>query len=308
LNLKNTAKKVLVQNLNLKENESFLIVTDDSKQKIAEIFYEASKTIVQNPLLIKMADREKPGEEPPINISDLMRNSNVVLCITEHSLTHTKARINASKNGARIGTMPGITIDMLEKGAITADYNEIEDLTLNYCAILDSGKKVVIKKNNSELTLSIDSRSSIASTGVFKHPGESGNIPSGESYIAPLEDSANGQIIIDGSISGIGVIEEPITLTINSGRLIEATGEDGEKLKNLLGKGNGRKIAELGIGTNKAARLSGNILEDEKVYSTVHIAFGSNQSFGGETNADVHIDCVIKDPKIWIDSDPISIS
>ena len=231
-----------------------------------------------------------------------------MLCITEHSLTHTKARIKATNKGVRVGTMPGVTIDMLEKGAISADYNEIEKLTAEYCAILDYGKKVVIQKNESELNVSIDKRKSISSTGVFKRPGESGNIPSGESYIAPLEDSANGQIIVDGSISGIGVIKEPIMLTIKSGRLVEATGAAGEKLKKILGTGDGRKIAELGIGTNKHARLSGNILEDEKVFGTVHIAFGSNHSFGGNTQADVHIDCVITDPNVWIDSEQVPLN
>jgi leucyl aminopeptidase (aminopeptidase T) len=197
--------------------------------------------------------------------------------------------------------MPGITMDMLQEGAITADYAEVEELTGYYCSLLDEGEHVTIEKENMKLTFSIKGRKGIPSTGVFREKGESGNLPSGESYVAPLEDSANGTIIVDGSIAGIGVIQEPVTLTVQNGRLTDADGEEGKRLLELLGDGNGRVIAEFGIGTNKKARLTGNVLEDEKVFGTVHIAFGSNKPFGGTNEAGVHIDCVIKDPIVTID-------
>lgn len=197
---------------------------------------------------------------------------------------------------------------MLIDGAITADYHEVEKLTETYCRMLDEGEKVTIEKEHHRLSFSIKGRTAIRSTGIFRNKGESGNIPSGESYIAPIEDSANGTILIDGSISNIGVLDEPILLTVRSEKLVDATGETGKKLLKILGNGEGRTIAEFGIGTNQKARIIGNVLEDEKVFGTVHIAFGSNKSFGGKTDAGVHIDCVIKDPKIWIDSRKIKLS
>lgn len=107
-------------------------------------------------------------------------------------------------------------------------------------------------------------------------------------------------MMIDGSVSNIGVLVEPMILKIEAGRLVDASGKSGQKLLELLGDGDGRIIAEFGIGTNKKARLTGNVLEDEKVFGTVHIAFGSNKSFGGRTDAGVHIDCIIKDPNVSI--------
>ncbi|WP_083512159.1 aminopeptidase [Amphibacillus sediminis] len=302
MSLIEAAKSVLFQNLSLQENESVLIVTDDHKYEIADLFYQAGKQLAQDVAIIRMPTRTKSGEEPPKLVSALMKQADIVLCVTEHSLTHTQARKAASEQGARVATMPGVTIDMLENGAISADYNEIQELTEQYCQWLDRGDKVEIKKDNVQLSFSIKGRKSIRSTGVFTEKGQSGNVPSGESYIAPIEDSANGTMIIDGAISNIGVLDEPVTLEIKSGRLVNASGKNGEKLLDLLGDGNGRTIAEFGIGTNKKARLTGNVLEDEKVYGTVHIAFGSNKSFGGKTEAGVHIDCVIKDPEVWIDS------
>ncbi|GIN64346.1 hypothetical protein J27TS8_43390 [Robertmurraya siralis] len=305
MSLIENAKSVLLQNLTVKTNESVLIITDDDKEAIANLFYQAGKGVSKEAVLVKMPTRNKSGEEPPQMISSLMKCADVILCVTEHSLTHTNARKNASESGARIATMPGITLDMLENGAITADYHEVEALTEMYAQRLDQGEEVRIEKDGHVLTFSIKGRKGIRSTGVFKEKGESGNVPSGESYIAPIEDSANGSLLIDGSISNIGVLDEPIMLKIEQGRLVQATGEMGQRLLDLLGDGAGRTIAEFGIGTNKKARLTGNVLEDEKVFGTVHIAFGSNKSFGGRTEAGVHIDCVMKEPIVWIDAENV---
>ena len=60
-------------------------------------------------------------------------------------------------------------------------------------------------------------------------------------------------------------------------------------------------LGELGIGTNEKAILNGIILEDEKVYGTVHIAFGTNTSFGGTNKADCHMDGIILKPTLYLD-------
>ncbi|MEH7010005.1 aminopeptidase [Neobacillus niacini] len=301
------AKAILKHNLNAQADEHILIVTDSESYEIATIFDQAGKALDNETILMKMTTRSKSGEEPPKPVAIAMKSAEVVLCITHHSLTHTKARKEASAAGARVATMPGITMDMLQEGAITADYSEVEKLTDYYCGLLDAGEQVSIEKDNMKLTFSIKGREGIPSTGVFRNKGESGNLPSGESYIAPIEDSANGSIVIDGSIAGIGVLQEPITLTLKEGRLVKASGQDGKRLLELLGEDKGRVIAEFGIGTNKSARLTGNVLEDEKVFGTVHIAFGSNKPFGGTNEAGVHIDCVIKDPVVTLDGQPLTI-
>jgi len=295
------AKSILHFNLNIKANEEILIVADVESTEVANVFYQAGLALGNETMIIHMKTRTKSGEEPPRTVTEAMKSAEVVLCITHHSLTHTNARKAASAQGARVATMPGVTIDMLQEGAITADYSKVESLTDYYCGLLNAGNKVTIRKEDTSLSFSIKGRKGIPSTGIFREKGEAGNLPSGESYIAPLEDSANGTILIDGSIAGVGIVEEPVLLTIEDGRLISASGEQGRRLLELLGDGNGRVIAEFGIGTNKNARLTGNVLEDEKVYGTVHIAFGSNKPFGGTNEAGVHIDCVIKDPDFVIE-------
>ncbi|KAB0443082.1 aminopeptidase [Lysinibacillus fusiformis] len=303
--LHDIALKVLKDHLNVQSSETLLILTDVQKQDLATIFYGAGLTITANTMLMVMPLLEKSGQEPIHAVSSLMANADVSLCLTSHSLTHTAARKNACEKGGRVATMPGITLEMLEQGALHADAQEIEEMVEKYVQLLDKAAGIRIVKDGHELTFSVENRLGIRSTGVIRQAGEHGNIPSGESYIAPIESSANGEILVDGSIANIGVLKEPLLLKISNGRLVEAIGPDGPRLLELLGEENGRIIAEFGIGANKSAMLCGNVLEDEKVYGTIHIAFGSNVPFGGANAADVHIDCVVKNPVVYFDGERV---
>lgn len=64
-------------------------------------------------------------------------------------------------------------------------------------------------------------------------------------------------------------------------------------------------VAELGIGTNDRARITGNVLEDEKAIGTAHIAFGDNKSMGGTVRVASHLDGVILSPTVLIDGKPV---
>ncbi|MFB1097644.1 aminopeptidase [Terribacillus sp. JSM ZJ617] len=295
------SRNVLSSSLALKKEETLLIVTDDSKKELAEALYAAGRSIGSETLLLVMQDREKSGQEPPSSVAEAMKHCDVAVCITEHSLTHTQAKKEAVSAGVRVATMPGITYDMFLEGAISADYDTVEEMTFAVTEKLSESKRVTIQKDGEELSFSIQGRSGVPSTGIYREKGQSGNLPSGEAYIAPLEGTASGRLWIDGSISGLGKIEEPILLSIEEGRLTEATGRQGEMLLQMLGSGDGRNVAEFGVGTNDKARITGNVLEDEKVYGTIHIAFGSNNTFGGMVAAGVHIDCVVKAPTVYLD-------
>ena len=106
---------------------------------------------------------------------------------------------------------------------------------------------------------------------------------------------------IDGSMVGIGLLEQPLEVKVKDGVLQSIQGKEAEKLEILLRNRNNATLCELGIGTNYAARLIGVILEDEKAYQTVHIAFGTNVGFGGNNQADCHMDGIIKNPTLYLD-------
>ncbi|WP_342546963.1 aminopeptidase [Paenibacillus sp. FSL P2-0089] len=292
---------VLKDCLGLVSGELLAVVADDDKRDLAESVYEAGKRLGAESMLLVMQARSRSGEEPPAPVAEAMAKADVAVCITTHSMTHTAARKQAAAAGTRVATMPGITDDMFSHGAITADYGQVKALTEQVAALLSAGSRVRVEKEGMVLSFSIDGRDGILSTGLYLNPGESGNLPSGEAYIAPLEGTATGQIKVDGSVAGIGALDGPMVLTVEDGRLIHAGGEHGGKLLDMLGDGDGRLLGEFGIGTNNKARITGVVLEDEKVYGTIHVAFGSNNTFGGVVAAGVHIDAVVMKPDVYID-------
>ncbi|WP_406796598.1 MULTISPECIES: aminopeptidase [Brevibacillus] len=296
-----SSKAILINCLALQANETFLVVADERKRDIGEAIWEAGKQLGAEAMLMVMKEREKSGQEPPAAVAAAMKSADVVVCVTQHSLTHTKARKEAAANGTRLATMPAITEDMFLAGAISADYTQVKALTERVTEMLTRASTVRIEKAGKSLTFSIADRNGVPSTGMYVNPGESGNLPSGEAYIAPLEGTAEGQILVDGSIAGIGKIDSPLLLTIQNGRITEAEGTSAERLLQMLGDQDGRMLGEFGIGTNDKARITGVVLEDEKVYGTIHVAFGSNNTFGGTIVAGVHIDLVVKEPDVYLD-------
>ncbi|MBY0084917.1 aminopeptidase [Brevibacillus sp. M2.1A] len=296
-----SSKAILMNCLALQANETFLVVADERKRDIGEAIWEAGKQLGAEAMLMVMQEREKSGQEPPAAVAAAMKSADVVVCVTQHSLTHTKARKEAAANGTRLATMPAITEDMFLAGAISADYTQVKALTERVTEMLTRASTVRIEKAGKSLTFSIADRNGVPSTGMYVNPGESGNLPSGEAYIAPLEGTAEGQILVDGSIAGIGKIDSPLLLTVQNGRITEAEGTSAERLLQMLGDQDGRMLGEFGIGTNDKARITGVVLEDEKVYGTIHVAFGSNNTFGGTIVAGVHIDLVVKEPDVYLD-------
>lgn len=296
-----TAEGVLSSCLAVKKGEEVLIVTDNTRKEIGEAIYEAAGNLGCERLLMVMNERELSGQEPPKAVAAAMKRADVVIAPTAQSLTHTNARIEAAKAGTRVATMPGITEEMFSQGAMTADYSKVEKLTAVVTEMLSKASVARIEKDVHTLTISIKGRDGVPSPGVYREPGKCGNLPSGEAYITPLEDGSEGEMIVDGSMVGIGKLDSPLHMVISGGKLRSVTGEKSENLDVLLKNETNGTLCELGIGTNEAAVLNGIILEDEKVYGTVHIAFGTNTSFGGVNKAECHMDGIILRPTLYLD-------
>jgi leucyl aminopeptidase (aminopeptidase T) len=142
--------------------------------------------------------------------------------------------------------------------------------------------------------------------GLIHKPGDFGNLPAGEAALAPVEGSTSGTLVIDNMVdTAMGLsITQPLKVAVKDGRARSFVGPDAAKLKSILEAAdkNAYNIAELGIGTNPKARLIGNLLEDEKVLGTVHIAVGDNTSFtGGHTRSNIHLDGILLQPTVKID-------
>ena len=308
MNLAERARAIIETNLALQPGETLLVVTDDPTREVGELFYRAARDMGHRALIMQMPEGSVAGEEPPAPVAAAMKAADVALCPTAKSITHTNARIEAAAAGTRVVTMPAITMGMLRDGAACADYAEVERRTRELTGRLTQARTACIEKDGHVLELALAGRTGVASPGVYREPGASGNFPSGEAYVAPVEDGANGTTAIDGSMVGIGTLAEPLVVTIENGRLVRMEGGDAEgpyaeRLGVLFDQPENGTIAELGIGTNEAAKLCGIILEDEKLYGTVHIAFGTNTSFGGTTKAACHLDGIILKPTLHLDGE-----
>lgn len=167
-NLVKIAEDVLTSCLAVKTGEEVLIITDDSRKEIGEAIYEAAGNLGCEKLLMVMKEREVSGQEPPKAIAAAMKAADVVIVPTAQSLTHTNARIEAAKAGARVATMPGITKEMFSRGAMTADYNEVEKLTAKVTEMLTRASRARIEKDGYVLNINISGRNGVPSPGVYR--------------------------------------------------------------------------------------------------------------------------------------------
>jgi leucyl aminopeptidase (aminopeptidase T) len=290
--------------LGTKPGESVLVVTDEPLRPIGYALREAARSLGHDVVVVEILPRKTNGEEPPAAIAELMTRMDVVLCPTSKSLTHTDARRAASAAGTRVATLPGVTEEIMVR-CMNADYHQIADRTHRLCALMEQTKVIRVQApGGTDIELPIAGRHAHASSGLFREKGQWGNLPTGEAYLAPLEGKSNGVVVVDGSMAGIGVASEPIRIAVESGYATAITGgREAERLIALLEPfgSDGRNVAEFGIGTNDRARLTGVILEDEKVMGTIHIAFGDNKSMGGSVGVASHLDGLVKQPTVWFD-------
>ena len=304
--LREAARTALLDCMSLAQGETLLVVTDEPLREIGWAFFEAGKEICEDSAFVEIEPRSGHGIDPPAVVAAAMAAADVVVMPASTSFTHTATRVEACKAGARVATMPGILPETLLR-SLEADYNEIAARTEAVTRLLNKSSVARLRApSGTDITIPIDGIEAISSTGLIREPGSYGNLPSGESYLMPKEGASEGVVVIDGSMAGIGKLEggETITLLVDGGYV---TGIEGKaaarKLESILepfGEA-GRNLAELGVGTNHAAKVCGSILEDEKVMGTVHVALGNNISMGGTHDVKVHLDGIIFRPTLELD-------
>ena len=299
---------MLEKNFNLKKHEKVLVITDEIKKEIGELFLKQASKLADAEM-VEIPVGKMHGEEPSEDTAKKILEYDVILIATDKSLSHTIARKKATEKGARIASMPGITLDAIER-AVDVDYKKMKKIEIKLKKIINNGSSVMLRTGKGTMiTFSIKSRKAFGgSSGELEKPGAWANMPTGEVYIAPVEGTADGVFVADGSVGGVGKLEQPVKIIVEKGYAVKITGGSGaEKLKKLLDKcgKEAYQIAEFGIGTNPGAKISGTVLEDEKVIGTCHIALGSNFSFGGNIKVNCHLDCIIKNPTIFIDNKKI---
>jgi len=290
----------------LKANENALVVTDIDTIEIGQTLAYACRAVGADPVLAIMSTRDLGGDEPPPPIAQAMLASQVIVMATSKSLTHTEATVAALKKGARIASMPSITERMMVSGAMLADSAEVKRVSEKIMKLCNGSRKVrITTKRGTDLEFSVEGRVFDAESGQYHEPGVIGNLPAGESSVAPVEESGEGTLIVDASMASIGLLREPIRFAFHKGRAerIEGGAEAEQLLRYLteLHDPYAFYLGELGIGSNARATVTGNTLEDEKVLGTVHLAIGTNIDLGGKIKSKIHLDGVVRAPTIQVD-------
>ena len=185
---------------------------------------------------------------------------------------------------------------------IIRDWEKEAEIMYKVKEIIDKGKEVYIEGEDTELTMSVEGRVAVASVG--KH-----NMPSGEVFTAPVDDSTNGHIYFDIPLVYFGSLIEDVRLTFENGVVAESSASRNEDmLKKLIETDEGsNKLGELGIGTNRGiTTFTRNILFDEKIGDTIHLALGNAyKACNGVNESAIHMDIVktMKNGRLLVDGE-----
>jgi aminopeptidase len=255
-----------------------------------------------NPVLKKTAndsDIKKAGDI----IGRYKHNAvNCVIALSNYSTSHTGFRDFLTRIcGSKYASMPLFDVSMLE-GAMNVDWKDLSIKTTSLAKVVNAAESIEIKTpNGTFISFSKKGRRAMSDTGILARRGSFGNLPAGEVYLAPVEGTAQGKLVLEWGPTR--QLKSPMTLTIKDGYVVDVTGKD-EYIEYLRAKLTERRengnIAELGIGTNKAAKRPDNILESEKILGTIHIALGDNSSFGGIVKTPFHQDFVFLKPTVTL--------
>lgn len=306
--LKQAIKTIYSTCFSLQKKNTVLILYSPLKKDLVSAFSTEAKAITPHVTSLLMKEPDHNGQEPDPSIAKAMLRYDVIIILTGKSLTHTRARKASSLQGAKVASMPNVTKDMLQR-CITIDYaamaKEIRKISQ---ALTDANLVTITNAAGTHLSMSVQGRTAKDDNGLI-HKGICANLPAGESFIAPVEGTTHGVYVVEGSQAGIGKLKKPITITVEKGF---ASAFEGCKEASILQKKlesvndkNAFNIAELGIGANPQAKITGIVLEDEKVRGTCHIALGSNFAFGGKVKVPIHLDGIILKPTILVDGKKI---
>jgi len=293
--------------MGVRPGEEVLVICNPVTEEVGALMRIEAQGDGAEATLAVISERDTHAAEPPETVAAAMAAADVVLAPTIQSLSHTAARKAASDKGVRIATLPGVTEEMLAR-LMNGDLEEMRRRGWAIVSAMNQGAQVRITDvNGSDLRFSIEGREGIVDAGELSGKGAFGNLPCGEGFVAPVEGTAEGTLVVDGSIAAVGLVSAPVRLTVEGGHLTGATGDEGARLMELLTPHgpDGTNVAELGIGTNEEAILTGNILEDEKIFGSAHVAFGASAGIGGTVQVPIHLDVVVKEPTVEIDGEAI---
>ena len=289
--------------LAVRAGEEVLVIADPPSRVLGDALRDVAAKAGADATLAVFAERRNHGAEPPGPVAAALAAADAFIAPTTKSLSHTQARKRATEAGVRGATLPGVTADMLAL-VMAVDFPALRERSRAVAARLSAAEEARITcPRGTDLRLDLVGRAGIADDGDLSAPGAFGNLPCGEGFIAP---AGGDGVVVASSVGSFGLADPAFRLEVRDGRL--AAADPGEAfLTHLLEAGGelGANLAELGVGTNDRATLTGQMLEDEKILGTVHVAFGASAGIGGTVAVPVHEDVVVLDATLELGGETV---
>jgi leucyl aminopeptidase (aminopeptidase T) len=301
--LESALNAVVADCLAVRVGEEVLVIADPPSRELGDALRDVAAEAGADATLAVIAERPNHGAEPPAPVGAALAAADAFIAPTTKSLSHTQARKLATEAGVRGATLPGVTADMLAR-VMAVDFPALRERSRAVAARMGAADEARITcPRGTDLRLDLTGRVGIADDGDLSAPGAFGNLPCGEGFIAPTGGEG---VVVASSVGSFGLVDPAFRLEVSGGRLVAA--DPGEAfLAHLLEAGGelGANLAELGVGTNDRATLTGQMLEDEKILGTVHVAFGASAGIGGTVAVPVHEDVVVLDATLELGGETV---
>jgi leucyl aminopeptidase (aminopeptidase T) len=302
--------------LNVSDGDAVTIVSDTGMDpSMWSILNTAARSMGLEPVIALMPEPSHTQANPPEQVREAMLASDICVMATSKASVHSDPGIEAQKQGIGLIAMEEITPQILAGGASGADYDAMFELGKVFEEKINAGKTMTVNTPaGTDLQASIADRSGFSVAGkIDDHPGlpefRIAAFPDGEASISPVEGTSNGTIVWDTSMHEIGLLSNPIEADVEDGYVTDIRGgQEADQLRQMLESANDPDVynlAEIAVGINPQATITGIMRQDKKAQGYIHMAVGANADTGGTIEAPLHIDGIASGATVAIDQEPI---
>jgi leucyl aminopeptidase (aminopeptidase T) len=303
------ARKVVRILARVKAGEKVLIVADTDTPVVAEALATAALEITPEVVTTLMTPRAVDGDEPPAIVASALLAADVALIPVSYSISHSTAVRTALKHGTRVLSLPAATPDQLVRGGAEADFEAAAPTVRKMGELLTAAATAhLTTPAGTDCTFDLRGRSGNAHDCILDRPGKFSAFPNIEANISPVDGTAEGVIVFDGSIPNLrlGRLRDPVRCTVKKGNIVKVEGgPEADMIRKVwaeMGDAAVYNIAQLAIGLNPAIpMLTGVWAQDHGAFGTVHIGIGTSANLGGTTKAACHFDGMMYHPTLTLD-------
>jgi hypothetical protein len=307
----------LIEAGRLEVGEDVLVIVDEPLVEQGAQLADAVQQAGGRPQLELWAGPDRPLDHPPPGVIEGAHTATFCVFLSQEPRgDEANARFEVLErlmaHGGRELYLALVTPELLE-GELSQPQPRLEEPARRVLAQLEGTKEIHIRgRAGTDLRLRVEGRPWLSDTLPLE-AGDGHNFPSGEVFVAPLKEGADGVLVADLTVPYTveGLVDAPVTIRFEGGRVQSIEGGRAAAMLNALVEEageSGRVIAELGIGLNPTISPRGHVMLDEKAAHTAHVAIGTNTGpYGGRNQSSIHVDCIFSEPTIEVDGEPVEL-